>query len=178
MNLSLMKMHDLIGEKDKIYSLAKSTYFTSEDLGDIQDVAGVYVEDNKYSSAMRFQWIKAPTNKELSRLTHTIAKRIGRYLEQQGLLERGDEHSYLNASAIEDEQDPMHQLHGSSVTYRIAVGPRQGRKVFTLQTLPAIDADEWVGHVDGFSLHAGVAAKAHERKKLERICRYIARHRN
>jgi hypothetical protein len=26
-----------------------------------------------------------------------------------------------------------------------------------------------------FSLHAGVAAKAHERKKLERLCRYITR---
>ena len=25
------------------------------------------------------------------------------------------------------------------------------------------------------SLHAGVAARAHERKKLERVCRYIAR---
>ncbi len=69
----------------------------------------------------------------------------------------------------------MHQLHGSSVTYRIAVGPRQGRKVFTLQTLPASDPDEWVGNVDGFSLHAGVAVKAHERIKLERICRYITR---
>jgi hypothetical protein len=31
----------------------------------------------------------------------------------------------------------MVQLLGSSVTYRIAIGPRQGRKVFTLQTLPA-----------------------------------------
>jgi hypothetical protein len=136
---------------------------------------GVYVEDNKYGSAMRFQWVKAPTNEELSRLTHTIAKCIGRYLERQGLLERDAEHSYLNANTIEDEQDPMHQLLGSSVTYRIAVGPRRGRKVFTLQTLPASDPDEWVGNVDGFSLHAGVAAKAHERKKLERIYRYIAR---
>ena len=27
----------------------------------------------------------------------------------------------------------------------------------------------------GFSLHAGVATKAHERDKLERLCRYIAR---
>ena len=27
----------------------------------------------------------------------------------------------------------------------------------------------------GFSLHAGVATKAHEREKLEKICRYIAR---
>ncbi len=27
----------------------------------------------------------------------------------------------------------------------------------------------------GFSLHAGVATKAHERDKLERLCRYITR---
>ena len=47
--------------------------------------------------------------------------------------------------------------------------------MFTLQTIPASAPEEWVGKVDGFSLHAGVANKAHERKKLERICRYIAR---
>ena len=29
--------------------------------------------------------------------------------------------------------------------------------------------------VSGFSLHAGVAAKAHQRRKLERLCRYISR---
>jgi hypothetical protein len=31
------------------------------------------------------------------------------------------------------------------------------------------------GKVGGFSLHAGVAAEAHESQKLERLCRYIAR---
>ena len=47
----------------------------------------------------------------------------------------------------------------------------------SLQTLPAWDdsfGDE-VGKVAGFSLHAGVAAETHERKKLERLCRYITR---
>ena len=136
---------------------------------------GVYVDDSKYGSAVRFQWIQPPTSEELARLTHTIAKRIGRYLERQGLLERDADHGYLNANTVEDEQDPMHQLHGSSVTYRVAVGPRQGRKVFTLQTMPPSDPEEWVGKVDGFSLHAGVATKSHEGKKRERICRYIAR---
>ncbi len=29
------------------------------------------------------------------------------------------------------------------------------------------------GQVVGFSLHAGVATRAHERDKLERLCRYI-----
>jgi hypothetical protein len=32
-----------------------------------------------------------------------------------------------------------------------------------------------LGKVAGFSLHAGVSAKAGERDKLERLCRYIAR---
>jgi hypothetical protein len=71
----------------------------------------------------------------------------------------------------------MEQLLGSSITYRIAVGPQQGRKVFTLQTLPACDDsfDDGVGKVYGFSLHAGVAARADQRQKLERLCRYISR---
>jgi hypothetical protein len=49
--------------------------------------------------------------------------------------------------------------------------------VFTLQTLPACDEpfEDGVGKVAGFSLHAGVAAKADERQKLERLCRYISR---
>ena len=57
-------------------------------------------------------------------------------------------------------------------------GPQQGRKVFTLQTLPDCGDDPFasaVGTVAGFSLHAGVAARANERDKLERLCRYIAR---
>jgi hypothetical protein len=54
-----------------------------------------------------------------------------------------------------------------------AIGPRQGRKVFTLQTLPACGEpfDDGVGKVAGFSLHAGVAARADQREKLERLCR-------
>ena len=45
-------------------------------------LAGIYVDDSKYGSAVRFQWIQPPTSEELTRLTHTIAKRIGRYLER------------------------------------------------------------------------------------------------
>ena len=35
--------------------------------------------------------------------------------------------------------------------------------------------EDAAGYVAGFSLHAGVAAKASERDKLERLCRYITR---
>ena len=55
------------------------------------------------------------------------------------------------------------------------MGPQAGRKVLTLQTIPAREEDEYgtdqLGRVGGFSLHAGVAVNTRERKKLERICR-------
>ena len=136
---------------------------------------GVYVDQP--DGTVRFRWVKAPTSGELTQLAQTIARRVGRFLERQGLLERDAENSYLAGEAV--EAGPMDQLLGHSITYRIAVGPQAGRKVFTLQTLPACDPEEpfgdTVGKVGGFSLHAGVAAKAGERKKLERLCRYIAR---
>lgn len=48
--------------------------------------------------------------------------------------------------------------------------------MFTQQTLPACDElyDDRVGKVVGFSLHAGVAARADERKNLKRLCRYVS----
>ena len=81
--------------------------------------------------------VKAQTNSELNQLSHTIAHRLARYLERQGLLEWDAEHSYL--ALDHSDEDPMDQLRGHSITYRIAVGPQQGRKVFTLQKLSGIE---------------------------------------
>lgn len=50
--------------------------------------------------------------------------------------------------------------------------------MFTLQTqLPRETEDRYsqVAKSGGFSLHAGVATLAHQRKKFEHICRYVAR---
>lgn len=48
-----------------------------------------------------------------------------------------------------------------------------------VQTRPPIIDEtknfDLLGKVEGFSLHAGVSAKAHQRDKLERLCRYISR---
>jgi ribosomal protein S27E len=140
---------------------------------------GVYI-DSKHGHHMHFRRVKASTCQELTKLTHTIAHRLGRYLERQGLLERDTGDSYLTAQAVDAPgDDPSHHLLGHSITYRIAMGPQQGRKVFTLQTLPDAGSDNpfsnSVGKAAGFSLHAGVATKTNERAKLERLCRYITR---
>jgi len=100
---------------------------------------GVYL-DPSHTQPLRFRPAKAPTRDELTQLTHTIAYCVGRYLERQGLLERDAGNSYLTAQAVDSaDDDSMHHLLGHSITYRIAVGPQQGRKVFTLQTCPTAD---------------------------------------
>lgn len=60
---------------------------------------------------------------------------------------------------------------------RITVGPRQGPRVFTLQTLMGCEEafDAGVRRVKGFSPHAGVVARTQQRQKRERPCRCISR---
>lgn len=67
---------------------------------------GVYVDPP--AGTTRFRWVKAPTSQELTQLAHTIAQRVGRFLERQGLLERDAANSYLASDAVDD--DPMNPL--------------------------------------------------------------------
>lgn len=136
---------------------------------------GVYVQ--RATDRHCFRRTAPPTVEQLHVLLHRISERVARFLERRGILERDEDSSYLTLDGL--EEDPLKDIHTHSVTYRVAVGPQKGRKVFTLQTIPpqpepASDKAR-VAKLNGFSLHAGVAAKAHQRKKLERLCRYIAR---
>ena len=82
----------------------------------------------------RFRWVRSPTSQELTQLAQTIAHRVSRFLERQGLLERDAddcmdaavrrsggratqgavaENSYLTTDAV--SEDPMNQLLGHSM---------------------------------------------------------------
>lgn len=119
--------------------------------------------------------LRSLRNKRLA--AHRLSERIGRHLERQGLLVRDIDNAYLALQAHND--DGLAEVLGSSITYRIAFGHRQGQKAFTLQTLRAQDeqarTSDRLAKAEGFSLHAGVAAKPAERKNLERLARYITR---
>ena len=122
--------------------------------------------------------IETPTPGEMQRLLHRISERIARLLERQGYLERDSEEGSLLLDGFDD--NVLNELQGSSITYRIAVGRSRGKKVFTLKTLPSMDDEDDINgqalaKAGDFSLHAGVSAKSHQRDKVERLCRYIAR---
>lgn len=78
----------------------------------------------------------------------------------------------------------MHVIIGASTeasdrTCRLVFGPNAGRKALTLQGVSAGDdrakSTDLVSRQAGFSMHAGVACKSNQRKKLEHLCRYITR---
>ena len=114
---------------------------------------------------------------DLDVIAHTIAIRISRFLEKAGYLVRDAESEYLDL--MQEEEDAMGAIVGASITYRLAFGPNAGRKALTLQTVPVRTeprkGSDLVTKQAGFSLHAGIACKSHQRKKLERLCRYITR---
>jgi len=103
--------------------------------------------------------VPQPGPQDLQILVEHIAERIGRALEKEGLIERDTENAWL---AEDGEGGPLDDLLGHSITYRIAVGPRAGQKLFTLQTVPA-RSPEWLddpggaARAGGFSLHACAA---------------------
>lgn len=138
---------------------------------------GVYEVDSG-GGIGTFHGIKAPTSLEMSILLGKIIERIARLLEQAGYLEREEGDGGLLLDGFED--DVMNHFQGSSISYKIAVGSQQGRKVLTIKTLPSRDGEDEsngqsLAKASGFSLHAGVSAKSYQRDKVERLCRYIAR---
>ncbi len=126
---------------------------------------------------LRFVPVAAPTPTDMARLIEQISQRVARHLERQGWLVRDEDNSYLAWDA--EQASALDDVIGHAVTYRIAVGPHCGQKAFTLQTLPTMppdeDEDSTVARAGGFSLHAGIAAHAGQRARLERLCRYVAR---
>jgi len=93
---------------------------------------------------------------------------FGFLIEEQGM-------AYL---AEIDSDNPLTSLQAASCTYRIALGPRAGQKVLSLQSVsrrseqstPALCAN-----AHGFSLHGAVCCAADQRRQLEHLCRYITR---
>lgn len=139
---------------------------------------GVYARGTHPS---RFHPVPTPSPADLQRLVAQIADAIGRTLERAGLLVRDSEHAWLapeSADAPAHEGAALEDLIAHSITYRIAIGPHRGAKLFTLQTLPPAPEcpeDSRVAQAAGFSLHAGIATSGAEPDKLERLCRYISR---
>jgi ribosomal protein S27E len=115
-----------------------------------------------------------PTGDELNRLLDTLSRRILRVLERRGLLVADPVPPYLDL----EPGSSLDHLLASSINYRIAIGPHAGRKALTLYSVPPVEQaphNPLLAQVTGLSLHAATVCEAHQRSRLERLCRYITR---
>ena len=122
-----------------------------------------------------FHEVAAPTLEELQALLAKIITRIMRLLTRQGFLIEEQDRTYLAETATGQVLTP---LQAAWCTYRIALGPRAGQKVLSLQSLPSPDKSstpDLCAKLHGFTLHAAVRWGADQRQQLEHLCRYITR---
>jgi hypothetical protein len=122
-----------------------------------------------------FHEVRAPTAEQLQVLLTRIIKRVMTLLTGKGYLVEEQGMTYLAATSPDPALGP---LQAAACTYRIALGPRAGQKVLSLQTVPSQEVpptEQRCVSAQGFSLHAEVCCAAHQRKKLEHLCRYITR---
>jgi hypothetical protein len=106
------------------------------------------------------RWLLASKPQVIGPVLAIVQRVIGNWLADQAGVGRASAVCQEGSAAGDDAMDALRMR---SITYRIATGKHAGRKVATLQTLPAdaeaVHGDD--GQVGGFLLHAGVAEQAH-----------------
>jgi hypothetical protein len=129
------------------------------------------------SGTPRFRPLPPPDDAEVARVAGQVARRIARLLERRSL---GPGAHPAEADPLADEEPLLAALYGASVAGRIATGRRAGQGVLRLgdrvdaEDLPALHGERCAS-AGGVSLHANVAVPGRDRRRLERLCRYVAR---
>ena len=112
-------------------------------------------------------------------MLQTLITGLMKRLTEQGVLVQDLDETWLaEADGDSEEARTLRPLQAVALMYRIAFGPHAGHKVVTLRgALPreAAVRQRLCADIDGFSLHAAVRCEAHERKRLEPLCRYLTR---
>ncbi len=94
---------------------------------------GVY-QSVAQDGALRFTEATAPTQAKLQTLLDTIIHRVMKLLTRLGHLIEEDGIVYLARTGDMDPDNVMAPLQAASTSYRIAAGPRAGRKVLACKT--------------------------------------------
>jgi hypothetical protein len=142
--------------------------------------------EQKSTGRLKFIPASAPTAVATTRLVTDIAHRINTHLRKKGYLDEVDGIPVLgNTEEIFDtEEDELHlPAQAASVAHRIAFGVHSGKPVRRLRLGNRLWPSEGDGVVTssscvsagGYSVHAATAIKSHERERLEKLVRYMAR---
>ena len=134
---------------------------------------GAYLHAVGDPAAPRFFPVPPPSRDDVARVLAATARRLHRLLEARA---DGDD------DAIARDEPLLALLAAASLRTRLASGPhtgecwrRLGDRVEPAEAREDPDASPRVPEHGGMSLHAEVAVPARDRRRLERLCRYVAR---
>ena len=130
---------------------------------------GVFIVED--SGETVFRALPAPDEMDIQEVAQETCLRTIALLKKRGMWE--DEEVVF----CEESDDGLSQLAARSIHGRIALGARAGKRVARIFGVSATgdDFDARSRAVYGFNLHAKRRVSAHDRKDLERLCRYVLR---
>ena len=139
---------------------------------------------------MKFYSAQAPSNETIQNLVSNIATKTNNLLIRKKYLEKveemvlvGNTEEIFNESVQHSHEDVHLPAQAASVAHRIAFGPNTGQPVRRLRSETSLWPPEQTNKststacvlAGGYSVHAETAIKAHERERLEKLVRYMAR---
>jgi len=140
---------------------------------------GVYeLDSTSPTGSPLFHPLASPDNAEVARVLRNFARRLKDLLERRGLLASDGQHFEQNELA--EEQPLLALLYGASIQSRVALGCRAGQRLQRIGDpidLDAIDIGSTprCASTSGLNLHANVSIPVNDRRRLERLARYILR---
>ena len=133
---------------------------------------GVYVRDE--AGELHFHALPGPTAEQVAEVARWTRERIVRVFERHGRpLEGLDE----APDELAQDQPALASCYAASVSDRQLLGasPGQRTRKFGASTDEARRAGEALADVGGINIHAGPPIDGRDRRRLERLCRYVAR---
>jgi hypothetical protein len=149
---------------------------------------GVY--EKKSTGRLKFYAAQASTNETIQNLVSRISTKINNLLIKRGYLEKVEDMVLVGKTDdlfSDSSQNSCEDIHlpaqAASVAHRIAFGPNAGQPIRRLKTQTSLWPSEQnfkssstaCVTAGGYSVHAETAIKSHERERLEKLVRYMAR---
>lgn len=144
---------------------------------------GVWVETAPSGAppALAFRRLGAPSDEERHGIGWRSCQRVLDVLRRDGRwLDDGPD----GEDDFEQQEPLLAEVYGASIRGRLALGPGRGERVMVFRHAPDLripqdlqsSAHEPAGpRAYAFDVHAAVHVEAHNRKGLERLCRYLCR---
>jgi putative transposase/transposase-like zinc-binding protein len=136
---------------------------------------GVFEGDPRFRA--KFRPLPPPETGDVEQVARRVARGVRRLLMRRGL---GPDADPSLADPLPEEEPLLAALYGASVHSRIATGRRAGQRVLRFgdgreEENDAPRPSPRSVTVEGLSVHAEVSVPARDRRRLQRLCRYMGR---